>query len=42
MKSLAPVLAFGLFAAVQAQEQCAVVAAKIPTCAVSPFKNQLD
>ncbi|KAL9636420.1 MAG: hypothetical protein Q9164_002840 [Protoblastenia rupestris] len=33
MKSVAAVLAFGLIAAVQAQEQCAAVAAKIPSCA---------
>ncbi|KAL2053438.1 hypothetical protein ABVK25_006432 [Lepraria finkii] len=35
MKTFAIVLAAGLVAVTQAQEQCAAVAAKIPTCAVS-------
>lgn len=35
MKSFAAIVAFGLIAAVQAQDQCAAVAAKIPGCAVS-------
>ena len=34
MKTFAIVLAAGLVAVTQAQEQCAAVAAKIPTCAV--------
>ncbi|KAK4693322.1 hypothetical protein P7C71_g4057, partial [Lecanoromycetidae sp. Uapishka_2] len=33
MKSLAILLAVGLAVAVQAQDQCAAIAAKIPTCA---------
>ena len=37
MKSIAAILALGLVAVVQAQEQCAAVAAKVPSCAVSRF-----
>ncbi|KAL9129585.1 MAG: hypothetical protein Q9217_002005 [Psora testacea] len=33
MKSVTAVLAFGLIAAVHAQDQCAAIAAKIPSCA---------
>ena len=35
MKSAAAILAFGLIAIVQAQDQCAALAAKVPQCAVS-------
>ena len=34
MKTFVVVFAAGLVAVAQAQEQCAAVAAKIPTCAV--------
>ena len=37
MKSFAAILAFGLIAVAQAQEQCAALAAKVPQCAVSRF-----
>jgi len=35
MKSVSIILAFGLVALAQAQDQCAAVAAKVPSCAVS-------
>ena len=35
MKTFAIAMAIGLAAVAQAQEQCAAVAAKVPTCAVS-------
>ncbi len=35
MKSFAVLVAVGLAAVAQAQDQCAAVAAKVPTCAVS-------
>ena len=39
MRSIAAILAFGLIAVAQAQEQCAAVAAKVPQCAVSRFDH---